>query len=97
MSHKWNWFKAGRMRQAAFTCGDDVAALAELDRKQWVALSMPTTGVRFDLRMLELMDADHDGRIRRRSWRRSTSSRARGWTSTRSSRPARRRKRRWRT
>ena len=64
MSHKWNWFKAGRMRQAAFTCGDDVAALAELDRKQWVALSMPTTGVRFDLRMLELMDADHDGRIR---------------------------------
>ena len=52
------------MQQVSLTCGADIAALAELDRKQWIALSMPTTGVRFDLRMLELMDTDHDGRIR---------------------------------
>ena len=64
MSYSWKWFRAGRMRQVSLTCGADVAALAELDRKQWIALSMPTTGVRFDLRMLELMDTDHDGRIR---------------------------------
>jgi len=64
MSYSWKWFRAGRMRQVSLACGADVAALAELDRKQWIALSMPTTGVRFDLRMLELMDTDHDGRIR---------------------------------
>ena len=64
MSYNWKWFRAGRMNQVSLTCGADVAALGELDRKQWVAISMPTTGVRFDKRMLELMDTDHDGRIR---------------------------------
>ena len=34
------------------------------DLKNWYAISCPTTGVRFDLRMLELMDSDHDGRVR---------------------------------
>ena len=60
MSHNWKWFWAGRLRQVSIKSGADIAALAELDRKQWIALSMPTTGVRFDLRMLELMDTDHD-------------------------------------
>ena len=64
MSYNWKWFRAGRMDQVSLTCGADIAALAELDRKQWIAISMPTTGVRFDARMLELMDSDHDGRIR---------------------------------
>ncbi len=64
MSYNWKWFRAGRMDQVSLTCGADVAALPELDRKQWVAISMPTKGVRFDTRMLELMDSDHDGRIR---------------------------------
>ena len=64
MSYNWKWFRAGRMSQVSLTCGADIAALAELDRKQWIAISMPTTGVRFDARMLELMDTDHDGRIR---------------------------------
>ena len=64
MSYNWKWFRAGRMSQVSLECGADVAARAELDRKQWVAISMPTSGVRFDRRMLELMDTDHDGRIR---------------------------------
>ena len=34
------------------------------DLKSWYAISCPTTGVRFDLRTLELMDTDHDGNIR---------------------------------
>ena len=34
------------------------------DLKQWYAIACPTTGVRFDLRTLELMDTDHDGRVR---------------------------------
>ena len=52
------------MRQAAFVCGKDVESLAGLDRKQWLAISMPVDGVRFDARMLKLMDSDGDGRIR---------------------------------
>ena len=62
--HEWRWFTAGRMAQVKFENGDDIASLAELDRKHWLAISMPTTGVRFDLRMLKLMDTDGDGRIR---------------------------------
>lgn len=34
------------------------------DLKTWYAISCPTTGVRFDLRTLELMDTDHDGHVR---------------------------------
>ena len=34
------------------------------DLKTWYAIACPTTGVRFDLRTLELMDTDHDGRVR---------------------------------
>jgi len=34
------------------------------DLKTWYAISCPTTGVRFDLRMLALMDTDGDGNVR---------------------------------
>ncbi|MBR7180697.1 MAG: hypothetical protein IKD42_03705 [Kiritimatiellae bacterium] len=61
---KWRWFRAGRMAQVKFENGEDIARLAELDRKHWLAISMPVEGVRFDRRMLELMDTDSDGRIR---------------------------------
>ena len=44
--------------------GEDIAALVTADRKEFQALSMPVTGVRFDRRTLELIDSDHDGRIR---------------------------------
>ena len=45
MSYNWKWFRAGRMSQVSLTCGADIAALAELDRKQWIAISIwtPTT------------------------------------------------------
>lgn len=62
--YQWKWFRAGGTAQVKLECGDDVAHLAQLDPKQWFAISMPTTGVRFDRRMLDLMDTDRDGRIR---------------------------------
>ena len=62
--HEWKWFNAGRMAQARIETGDDVANLAELDKKHWLAISMQTKGVRFDQRTLELMDTDGDGMIR---------------------------------
>ena len=62
--YKFKWFSAGRMAQVKLENGEDIANLANLDKKHWLAISMPTTGVRFDLRMLELMDADGDKRVR---------------------------------
>ena len=63
-NYEWNWFKAGRMTQVSLSKGEDIANLANLDKKHWLAISMPVKGVRFDSRMLELMDSDGDGRIR---------------------------------
>lgn len=64
MGRKWQIFRAGRVDQILLKEGADIAALSELDRKSWMVLSMPVKDVRFDRRMLELMDVDHDGRIR---------------------------------
>jgi len=63
-AYQWKWFYAGATAQVRIENGDDLAHLAELDPKQWFAISMPVKGVRFDRRMLELMDSDGDGRIR---------------------------------
>lgn len=62
--HKWRWFMAGRIPQIALKTGDDIANIASLDKKYFMAMSMPVKSVRFDKRMLELMDIDKDGRIR---------------------------------
>ncbi len=62
--YNWRFFKTARLAQVKIENGEDLAHLAELDRKLWTALSSPTTGVRFDTRMLALMDTDGDGRIR---------------------------------
>lgn len=63
-NHKWNWAKIGRMTQVVLQNGADVANLSKLDRKHWLAMSMPVAGVRFDKRTLEFLDSDKDGRIR---------------------------------
>ncbi len=52
------------MTSYCFKTGADIANLSQIDRKCWYVISMPTTGVRFDKRTLELMDTDGDGRIR---------------------------------
>ena len=62
--YKWRFFRTARLAQVQIRNGEDVAHLAELDRKLWTVLSSPVSGVRFDKRMLELMDTDGDGRIR---------------------------------
>jgi hypothetical protein len=62
--HVWRFFRAGGFDQVRLESGRDVAALAELDQKLWVALACPTRGIEFDTRTLDLIDADHDGRIR---------------------------------
>ncbi len=63
-AHRWKFFRACGLDQVMFRSGQDLARLAELDQKLWVVLSCPTRGVMFDARTLDLIDTDHDGRIR---------------------------------
>ena len=62
--YKWTTDRLGATAQVSLRTAEDVAQLAALDPKMWMALSMPVAGVRFDARTLELMDTDRDGRIR---------------------------------
>ncbi|APW37182.1 hypothetical protein RD110_08200 [Rhodoferax koreense] len=64
MPHAWQFFRAGGVDQVLITRGADIAHLRELDQKLWVALACPTRGIDFDTRTLDLIDTDHDGRIR---------------------------------
>ena len=64
MEHKWQFFRAGGVDQVLIRTGSDIAHLAELDQKLWVALACPTRGIEFDPRTLDLIDTDMDGRIR---------------------------------
>lgn len=62
--HTWQFFRAGGVDQVIIQSGEDIAHLAELDQKLWVALACPTRGIEFDERTLDLIDTDKDGRIR---------------------------------
>lgn len=62
--HTWSFFRAGGVDQVVLRDGADLANLAQLDQKLWVALAMPASGVEFDPRTLALLDTDGDGRIR---------------------------------
>ncbi len=62
--HAWQFFRAGGVDQVLIRRGADIAHLGELDQKLWVALASPTRGIDFDARTLDLIDTDHDGRIR---------------------------------
>ena len=62
--HTWQFFRAGGVDQVIIRNGQDIAHLPELDQKLWVALACPTRGIEFDERTLDLIDTDHDGRIR---------------------------------
>ncbi len=64
MAHGWQFFRAGGFDQVKLTRGSDLLALSELDQKLWVALACPVEGLEFDRRTLELIDTDHDKRVR---------------------------------
>jgi hypothetical protein len=63
-THQWKFYRAGGVDQVDLSSGADLEHLPELDKKLWVALACPTTGLDIDARSLELIDTDHDGRIR---------------------------------
>lgn len=63
-AHRWRFFRAGGFDQVRLERGSDLANLERLDQKLWTALSCPTKGLEFDVKTLELVDTDKDGRIR---------------------------------
>jgi hypothetical protein len=63
-NHHWHFFRAGGFDQVKIRSGADIANLHQLDKKLWVALACPTTGLEFDTKTLQLIDTDHDGRVR---------------------------------
>lgn len=63
-THRWRFFRAGGFDQALIETGADLASLATLDPKLWVALSCPVTGVELDVATLACVDTDGDGQIR---------------------------------
>ncbi len=62
--HRWTFFRAGGFDQAKLESGADLMNLDQLDKKLWVALACPTSGLEIDSRTLELIDSDRNGRIR---------------------------------
>ena len=62
--YTWQFFRAGGLDQVKLETGADLAHLADLDPKLWIALACPTKGLEFDQRTLDLIDTDKDGRIR---------------------------------
>lgn len=64
MAHRWRFFRAGALDQVRLETGADIAALAELDPKLWVALACPVSGLELDEATLALVDGDGDGRVR---------------------------------
>ena len=63
-AHVWTFFRAGGFDQVSLTTAADISSIGSLDLKLWAALACPVKGLEFDERTLELIDIDHDKRVR---------------------------------
>ena len=62
-SYNWKYASVGGSVRVKIESGEDIAHLAELDRKKWTVLSCPTDGLEFNNKTLKLLDSKGDGRI----------------------------------
>lgn len=62
--HEWKYCSLGGVARVSITSGEDIAHLGELDQKLWTVLSCPTDGLNINRAMLDLIDTDHDGKIK---------------------------------
>ncbi|MBR1792638.1 MAG: hypothetical protein IJ764_03265 [Bacteroidales bacterium] len=62
--YDWQYCSLGGVTRVKISSGEDIAHLGELDRKLWSVLSCPVSGLEFDGRTLEIMDSNHDGKLR---------------------------------
>ncbi|MCQ2973296.1 MAG: hypothetical protein MJ211_00640 [Bacteroidales bacterium] len=63
-NYKWKFSKIGGATRVNIETGEDIVHLPELDQKMWNVLSCPSKGLEFDEKTLEILDCDHDGKIR---------------------------------
>ena len=63
-NYPWKFASVGGSVRVKIESGEDIRQLGLLDRKLWTVLSCPTSGLEFDARTLQLIDADGDGKIR---------------------------------
>ncbi|MDR1585443.1 MAG: hypothetical protein LBS07_04620, partial [Prevotellaceae bacterium] len=62
--HVWQFSRVGGVNRVNLESGRDLIELEHLDQKLWTALSCPVYGLEIDSKTLELIDHNHDGRIR---------------------------------
>jgi hypothetical protein len=62
--HIWQFARVGGMNRVCLERGEDLLYLDTLDQKLWTALSCPVNGLEIDSKTLEMIDTDHDGKIR---------------------------------
>lgn len=63
-NHVWQFSRVGGVNRVNLETGSDLLALEQLDQKLWTALSCPVHGLEINPKTLELIDTDHDGKIR---------------------------------
>jgi hypothetical protein len=63
-AHIWQFSRVGGVNRVNIETGMDLVSLEYLDQKLWTALSCPVHGLEIDAKTLELIDSDHDERIR---------------------------------
>lgn len=62
--YEWSYCSLGGTVRVNVQSGEDIAHLGELDQKLWTVLSCPVKGLEFDESTLNMIDTDHDGKIR---------------------------------
>jgi len=62
--HRWKFFRTGGFDQVCIESADDLRHLGELDQKLWAVLTVPTSGLEFDERTLQLIDTRGEGCVR---------------------------------
>ena len=63
-AHRWKFFCTGGFDQVCIESADDLRHLGELDQKLWAVLTVPTSGLEFDERTLQLIDTRGEGCVR---------------------------------
>lgn len=63
-NHTYHYIQNGGLIQAQISSIEDVLNLKDLDPKLWTALACPVKGLEFNTEILEILDSDHNGRVR---------------------------------
>ena len=63
-SYNWKFCRLGGVTRVKIESGEDIRHLPELDRKMWTVLNCPVQGLEMDAKTLQILDTDHDGKIK---------------------------------